>query len=158
MFSSPRCSPSLVSNITTSISCPSFAKLPSTCVCTVSAGVASNALRQPYLWLTIILTVGISLLPVICIEFLHKTIWPSVGDKVRSLLLKSTVVSLGNCMESALCLSINRRIYSSPFHKTEESFYLMFVSHHPLGPKKQEEVWDGVGGRGEEKDANLPAR
>uniref|UniRef100_A0A8D3CWU6 Phospholipid-transporting ATPase n=1 Tax=Scophthalmus maximus TaxID=52904 RepID=A0A8D3CWU6_SCOMX len=46
-------------------------------------GVASNALRQPYLWLTIILTVGISLLPVICIQFLHKTIWPSVGDKVQ---------------------------------------------------------------------------
>uniref|UniRef100_A0A668ATZ3 Phospholipid-transporting ATPase n=1 Tax=Myripristis murdjan TaxID=586833 RepID=A0A668ATZ3_9TELE len=44
-------------------------------------GAASNALRQPYLWLTIILTVGISLLPVICIQFLHKTIWPSVGDK-----------------------------------------------------------------------------
>lgn len=49
----------------------------------VFVGVASNALRQPYLWLTIILTVGISLLPVICIQFLHKTIWPSVGDKVR---------------------------------------------------------------------------
>uniref|UniRef100_A0A3Q1BLT9 Phospholipid-transporting ATPase n=1 Tax=Amphiprion ocellaris TaxID=80972 RepID=A0A3Q1BLT9_AMPOC len=48
-------------------------------------GAASNALRQPYLWLTIILTVGISLLPVICIQFLHKTIWPSVGDKVRHL-------------------------------------------------------------------------
>ena len=47
------------------------------------AGTASNALRQPYLWLTIILTVGISLLPVICIQFLSKTIWPSVGDKVR---------------------------------------------------------------------------
>lgn len=46
-------------------------------------GVASNALRQPYLWLTIILTVGISLLPVICVQFLHKTIWPSVGDKVQ---------------------------------------------------------------------------
>uniref|UniRef100_A0AAY4EQT1 Phospholipid-transporting ATPase n=1 Tax=Denticeps clupeoides TaxID=299321 RepID=A0AAY4EQT1_9TELE len=46
-------------------------------------GVASNALRQPYLWLTIILTVGISLLPVICIQFLCKTIWPSVGDEVR---------------------------------------------------------------------------
>lgn len=46
-------------------------------------GVASNALRQPYLWLTIILTVGISLLPVVCIQFLHKTIWPSVGDKVQ---------------------------------------------------------------------------
>ncbi|XP_071370015.1 phospholipid-transporting ATPase IC-like [Centroberyx affinis] len=46
-------------------------------------GAASNALRQPYLWLTIILTVGISLLPVICIQFLHKSIWPSVGDKVQ---------------------------------------------------------------------------
>uniref|UniRef100_A0AAR2LXR5 Phospholipid-transporting ATPase n=1 Tax=Pygocentrus nattereri TaxID=42514 RepID=A0AAR2LXR5_PYGNA len=46
-------------------------------------GVASNSLRQPYLWLTIILTVGISLLPVICIQFLCKTIWPTEGDKVR---------------------------------------------------------------------------
>ncbi|XP_003978792.1 phospholipid-transporting ATPase IC [Takifugu rubripes] len=46
-------------------------------------GAASNALRQPYLWLTIILTVGISVLPVICIQFLHHTIWPSVGDKVQ---------------------------------------------------------------------------
>uniref|UniRef100_A0A8C3G7D0 Phospholipid-transporting ATPase n=1 Tax=Cyclopterus lumpus TaxID=8103 RepID=A0A8C3G7D0_CYCLU len=46
-------------------------------------GAASNALRQPYLWLTIILTVGISLLPIICIQFLHKSIWPSVGDKVQ---------------------------------------------------------------------------
>lgn len=59
------------------------------CVCVylyvVFIGVAPNALRQPYLWLTIILTVGISLLPVICIQFLSKTIWPSVGDKVRPL-------------------------------------------------------------------------
>ncbi|KAF7217704.1 phospholipid-transporting ATPase IC [Nothobranchius furzeri] len=46
-------------------------------------GAAPNALRQPYLWLTIILTVGMSLLPVICIQFLYKTIWPSVGDKVQ---------------------------------------------------------------------------
>ncbi|CAJ1071117.1 phospholipid-transporting ATPase IC [Xyrichtys novacula] len=46
-------------------------------------GAASNALRQPYLWLTIILTVGISLLPVIFIQFLHKSISPSVGDKVQ---------------------------------------------------------------------------
>ncbi|XP_054468772.1 phospholipid-transporting ATPase IC [Anoplopoma fimbria] len=46
-------------------------------------GAASNALRQPYLWLTIILTVGISLLPVICIQFLSKSIWPSVGDKIQ---------------------------------------------------------------------------
>ncbi|TRY95010.1 hypothetical protein DNTS_004667 [Danionella cerebrum] len=46
-------------------------------------GAASNALRQPYLWLTIILTVGVCLLPVICIQFLYQTIWPSVGDKVQ---------------------------------------------------------------------------
>ncbi|XP_013882065.1 phospholipid-transporting ATPase IC [Austrofundulus limnaeus] len=46
-------------------------------------GAAPNALRQPYLWLTIILTVAISLLPVVCIQFLYKTIWPSVGDKVQ---------------------------------------------------------------------------
>uniref|UniRef100_A0A3B3S683 Phospholipid-transporting ATPase n=1 Tax=Paramormyrops kingsleyae TaxID=1676925 RepID=A0A3B3S683_9TELE len=46
-------------------------------------GVASNALRQPYLWLTIILTMAISLLPVICVEFLYKTIWPSEGDKIQ---------------------------------------------------------------------------
>ncbi|XP_041826504.1 phospholipid-transporting ATPase IC [Melanotaenia boesemani] len=46
-------------------------------------GAASNALRQPYLWLTILLTVGISLLPAICIQFLYKTIWPSEGDKVQ---------------------------------------------------------------------------
>uniref|UniRef100_A0A3Q3ICE6 Phospholipid-transporting ATPase n=1 Tax=Monopterus albus TaxID=43700 RepID=A0A3Q3ICE6_MONAL len=46
-------------------------------------GVASNALRQPYLWLTIILTVSISLLPIICIQFLCQTIWPSVGDKIK---------------------------------------------------------------------------
>uniref|UniRef100_A0A672RZ48 Phospholipid-transporting ATPase n=1 Tax=Sinocyclocheilus grahami TaxID=75366 RepID=A0A672RZ48_SINGR len=46
-------------------------------------GAASNALRQPYLWLTIILTVGTCLLPVICIQFLYQTIYPSVGDKVR---------------------------------------------------------------------------
>ncbi|TSK72148.1 Phospholipid-transporting ATPase IC [Bagarius yarrelli] len=45
-------------------------------------GVAANALRQPYLWLTIILTVGISLLPAICTQFLCKTIWPTVGDKI----------------------------------------------------------------------------
>uniref|UniRef100_A0A673JXN7 Phospholipid-transporting ATPase n=1 Tax=Sinocyclocheilus rhinocerous TaxID=307959 RepID=A0A673JXN7_9TELE len=46
-------------------------------------GAASNALRQPYLWLTIILTVGTCLLPVICIQFLYQTICPSVGDKVQ---------------------------------------------------------------------------
>lgn len=34
-------------------------------------GTASNALRQPYIWLTIILTVAVCLLPVVAIRFLH---------------------------------------------------------------------------------------
>ncbi|XP_028658350.1 phospholipid-transporting ATPase IC [Erpetoichthys calabaricus] len=45
-------------------------------------GVAPNALRQPYLWLTIILTTGICLMPVIALKFLYKIIKPSEGDKV----------------------------------------------------------------------------
>lgn len=65
----------------------------------VFAGAASNALRQPYLWLTIILTVGISLLPVICIQFLHKSIWPSVGDKVH--VSKRSPVPMQQCFSNA---------------------------------------------------------
>ncbi|KAK7819076.1 hypothetical protein U0070_002388 [Myodes glareolus] len=45
-------------------------------------GTASNALRQPYIWLTIILTVAVCLLPVVAIRFLSMTIWPSESDKV----------------------------------------------------------------------------
>ncbi|VFV36001.1 probable phospholipid-transporting [Lynx pardinus] len=44
-------------------------------------GTASNALRQPYIWLTIILTVAVCLLPVVAIRFLSMTIWPSESDK-----------------------------------------------------------------------------
>ncbi|XP_023443441.2 phospholipid-transporting ATPase IC isoform X2 [Dasypus novemcinctus] len=46
-------------------------------------GTASNALRQPYLWLTIILTVAVCLLPVVAIRFLSMTIWPSESDKIQ---------------------------------------------------------------------------
>lgn len=46
-------------------------------------GTASNALRQPYIWLTIILTVAVCLLPVVAIRFLSMTIWPSESDKVQ---------------------------------------------------------------------------
>ncbi|XP_043744731.1 phospholipid-transporting ATPase IC isoform X1 [Cervus elaphus] len=46
-------------------------------------GTASNALRQPYIWLTIILTVAVCLLPIIAIRFLSMTIWPSEGDKIQ---------------------------------------------------------------------------
>nr|XP_003406331.1 phospholipid-transporting ATPase IC isoform X2 [Loxodonta africana] len=45
-------------------------------------GTAANALRQPYIWLTIILTVALCLLPVIAFRFLSMTIWPSESDKV----------------------------------------------------------------------------
>nr|XP_023399530.1 phospholipid-transporting ATPase IC isoform X1 [Loxodonta africana] len=47
-------------------------------------GTAANALRQPYIWLTIILTVALCLLPVIAFRFLSMTIWPSESDKIRS--------------------------------------------------------------------------
>uniref|UniRef100_A0A8D0XAE6 Phospholipid-transporting ATPase n=1 Tax=Sus scrofa TaxID=9823 RepID=A0A8D0XAE6_PIG len=46
-------------------------------------GTASNALRQPYIWLTIILTVAVCLLPVVAIRFLSMTIWPSESDKIQ---------------------------------------------------------------------------
>ncbi|XP_047623020.1 phospholipid-transporting ATPase IC [Phacochoerus africanus] len=46
-------------------------------------GTASNALRQPYIWLTIILTVAVCLLPVVAVRFLSMTIWPSESDKIQ---------------------------------------------------------------------------
>uniref|UniRef100_A0A671VKW5 Phospholipid-transporting ATPase n=1 Tax=Sparus aurata TaxID=8175 RepID=A0A671VKW5_SPAAU len=47
-------------------------------------GAASNALRQPYLWLTIILTVGISLLPVICIHVSLTSLSPIIPQVQRN--------------------------------------------------------------------------
>ncbi|XP_009080970.1 PREDICTED: phospholipid-transporting ATPase IC, partial [Acanthisitta chloris] len=44
-------------------------------------GTAPNALRQPYLWLTIILSVAICLLPVVALRFFSMTVWPSESDK-----------------------------------------------------------------------------
>ncbi|XP_028916802.1 phospholipid-transporting ATPase IC [Ornithorhynchus anatinus] len=46
-------------------------------------GTAPNALRQPYLWLTIILTVAVCLLPIIALRFITMTIWPSESDKIQ---------------------------------------------------------------------------
>uniref|UniRef100_A0A8D2ME96 Phospholipid-transporting ATPase n=1 Tax=Zonotrichia albicollis TaxID=44394 RepID=A0A8D2ME96_ZONAL len=54
-------------------------------------GAAPNALRQPYLWLTMILTIAICLLPVVAQRFLSMTIWPSESDKV------SEIWYLGEC-------------------------------------------------------------
>ncbi|XP_018431730.1 PREDICTED: phospholipid-transporting ATPase IC-like [Nanorana parkeri] len=45
-------------------------------------GVITNALRQPYIWLIIILTAGICLLPDLAARFLWKLVWPSASDKV----------------------------------------------------------------------------
>lgn len=46
-------------------------------------GAAPNALRQPYLWLTIILTVAICLLPVVAIRFMSRVVNPSETDKIQ---------------------------------------------------------------------------
>ncbi|XP_048449857.1 phospholipid-transporting ATPase IC [Rhincodon typus] len=46
-------------------------------------GAAPNALRQPYLWLTIILTVAVSLLPVVAVRFLIQVVNPSETDKIQ---------------------------------------------------------------------------
>uniref|UniRef100_A0A803ST16 Phospholipid-transporting ATPase n=1 Tax=Anolis carolinensis TaxID=28377 RepID=A0A803ST16_ANOCA len=46
-------------------------------------GTAPNALRQPYIWLTIILSVAICLLPVVALRFLTMTIWPTESDKIQ---------------------------------------------------------------------------
>uniref|UniRef100_A0A8C5WQ93 P-type ATPase C-terminal domain-containing protein n=1 Tax=Laticauda laticaudata TaxID=8630 RepID=A0A8C5WQ93_LATLA len=46
-------------------------------------GTASNALRQPYIWLTIILSVALCLLPIIALRFLMMTIWPTKSEKIR---------------------------------------------------------------------------
>uniref|UniRef100_A0A8C5LWA3 Phospholipid-transporting ATPase n=1 Tax=Leptobrachium leishanense TaxID=445787 RepID=A0A8C5LWA3_9ANUR len=49
----------------------------------IFTGAAPNALRQPYLWLTIILTVAFCLLPIVAIRFLSKMIWPSESDMIQ---------------------------------------------------------------------------
>ncbi|ETE68840.1 putative phospholipid-transporting ATPase IC, partial [Ophiophagus hannah] len=46
-------------------------------------GTASNAFRQPYIWLTIILSVALCLLPIIALRFLMMTIWPTKSEKIR---------------------------------------------------------------------------
>ncbi|XP_056400681.1 phospholipid-transporting ATPase IC-like [Hyla sarda] len=49
----------------------------------IFTGAAPNALRQPYLWLTIVITVAICLLPVVALRFLCKIMWPSESDKIQ---------------------------------------------------------------------------
>ncbi|XP_066458625.1 phospholipid-transporting ATPase IC-like isoform X2 [Eleutherodactylus coqui] len=46
-------------------------------------GTITTALRQPYVWLLIILTTAICLLPYLALVFFMKTVWPSDVDKVR---------------------------------------------------------------------------
>uniref|UniRef100_A0A8C5X400 Phospholipid-transporting ATPase n=1 Tax=Malurus cyaneus samueli TaxID=2593467 RepID=A0A8C5X400_9PASS len=46
-------------------------------------GTAPNALRQPYLWLTMILSIAICLLPIVAQRFLSMTIWPLESDKIQ---------------------------------------------------------------------------
>ncbi|XP_075040995.1 phospholipid-transporting ATPase IC-like [Mixophyes fleayi] len=46
-------------------------------------GTVTNDLRQPYIWLTIILTTAVCLLPDVAVKFLLKTVRPSESDKVQ---------------------------------------------------------------------------
>ncbi|XP_010217062.1 PREDICTED: phospholipid-transporting ATPase IC [Tinamus guttatus] len=52
-------------------------------------GTAPNALRQPYLWLTMILSVAVCLLPAVALRFLSITVWPSESDRVSEVLRRS---------------------------------------------------------------------
>ncbi|XP_063815685.1 phospholipid-transporting ATPase IC-like [Pseudophryne corroboree] len=54
----------------------------------IFTGAAPNALRQPYLWLTIVITVAICLLPVVALRFLSKMMHPSASDKILKNLKK----------------------------------------------------------------------
>ncbi|NWH66211.1 AT8B1 ATPase, partial [Geococcyx californianus] len=46
-------------------------------------GTAPNALRQPYLWLTMILSIAVCLLPVVAWRFFSMTIWPLESDQIQ---------------------------------------------------------------------------
>ncbi|KAM4707629.1 phospholipid-transporting ATPase IC-like [Discoglossus pictus] len=46
-------------------------------------GAAQKTLRQPYIWLTIIVTAAICLLPAVVLKFVLKTIRPSKCDKIQ---------------------------------------------------------------------------
>ncbi|XP_032809728.2 phospholipid-transporting ATPase IC-like isoform X1 [Petromyzon marinus] len=52
-------------------------------------GTASNSLKQPYLWLIIILTVAIALLPVIAIRFFVRCTKPTLLDKIQDGIHKA---------------------------------------------------------------------
>uniref|UniRef100_A0A8V5GPZ9 Phospholipid-transporting ATPase n=1 Tax=Melopsittacus undulatus TaxID=13146 RepID=A0A8V5GPZ9_MELUD len=45
-------------------------------------GTAPNALRQPYLWLTMVLAITICLVPIVAQRFLAMTLWPSESNRV----------------------------------------------------------------------------
>lgn len=49
-------------------------------------GVASSCLRQPTIWLTLLLTFALCMLPSLALRFLQVLLWPSVSDKVRRVL------------------------------------------------------------------------
>ncbi|NWX53104.1 AT8B1 ATPase, partial [Steatornis caripensis] len=53
-------------------------------------GTAPNALRQPYLWLTMILSIVVCLLPVVAQRFLSMIIWPSESDRIQKNRKKYT--------------------------------------------------------------------
>uniref|UniRef100_A0A3B3ZMG9 Phospholipid-transporting ATPase n=1 Tax=Periophthalmus magnuspinnatus TaxID=409849 RepID=A0A3B3ZMG9_9GOBI len=52
-------------------------------------GTARNSLNQPNVWLTILLTILLCILPVVAVRFIFKQLWPTINDKVRESKLKA---------------------------------------------------------------------
>lgn len=52
-------------------------------MCVVYAGTARNSLNQPNIWLTILLTSILCILPVVTYRFLLIQLCPTINDKVQ---------------------------------------------------------------------------
>uniref|UniRef100_A0A8C7GB56 Phospholipid-transporting ATPase n=1 Tax=Oncorhynchus kisutch TaxID=8019 RepID=A0A8C7GB56_ONCKI len=50
-------------------------------------GTARNSLNQPNVWLTMLLTTVLCVLPVVAYRFLRILLWPTINDKIHKLLL-----------------------------------------------------------------------
>ncbi|XP_033832109.1 phospholipid-transporting ATPase ID [Periophthalmus magnuspinnatus] len=54
-------------------------------------GTARNSLNQPNVWLTILLTILLCILPVVAVRFIFKQLWPTINDKVRHKVRKEAL-------------------------------------------------------------------
>ncbi|KAF7667763.1 hypothetical protein LDENG_00046630 [Lucifuga dentata] len=54
-------------------------------------GTARNSLNQPNVWLTILLTSILCIVPVVAFRFILIQLWPTINDKVRHKVRKEAV-------------------------------------------------------------------